>query len=176
MNLPQLNPRERLALIVGAVVVLVTLIYLGIVAPYRQAMGRLDARIATRQKQLGQIQEVRQDYLQLQQQVAAAESRLDRGREFSLFTFVETTAAREAGRENLIYMRPQPPSTQEGFREESVEVKLEKIRLDQLVRFLYAFEAVDAALEIKNLRIRTRFDNRSLLDAVLTISMYGRAA
>lgn len=176
MNLPQINPRERLVLIVGAVFVLATLIYLGIVSPYQKAMRRLDARIVSQQKQVRQIQDLRQEYLELQQQLAEAETRLDKGQGFSLFTFVETTAAREAGREKLVYMRPQTGSTQEGFREESVEIKLEKVRLDQLVRFLYDFESADAALQIKNLRIRARFDDKSLLDAVLTVSMYGRAA
>ncbi len=176
MNLPQINPRERLILIVGGLFVLATVFYLGVVSPYENSLARLDARIASRQKQVQEIQDLRQDYLLLQRQLNEAENRLDKGRNFSLFSFVEATAAREAGKENLVYMRPQTGSAQEGVREESVEIKLEKLRLDQLVRFLYSFESADAAVQVKNLRVRTRFDDRSLLDAVMTVSMYGRAA
>ncbi|MFA5515564.1 MAG: type II secretion system protein GspM [Desulfuromonadales bacterium] len=176
MNLPQLNPRERLAIIVGGLFVLAAILYLGVISPYQSTLSRLDARIASRQKQVREIQALRQDYLLLQRQLNEAENRLDKATGFSLFSFVEASATREAGRENLVYMRPQTGSSQEGFREESVEIKLEKLRLDQLVRFLYSFESAEAALQVKNLRIRTRFDDRSLLDAVMTVSMYGRAA
>jgi general secretion pathway protein M len=73
-------------------------------------------------------------------------------------------------------MRPQPSSVQDTVRENSVEIKLEKIRLDQLIRLLYAIDSTDACLQVKNLRVKTRFDDRTLLDAVLTISSYGRNA
>ena len=81
-----------------------------------------------------------------------------------------------ASKENLVYMRPQPASTQDGYREDSVEIKLEKIRLDQLVRLLYDIQNADAFLQVKNMRVKTRFDNRTLLDVVLTVSAYGRSS
>lgn len=175
MTLPQINPRERLALIVGGLVVLVTLVVLGVILPYRAALDRLDTRIASRQQQAQEILELRQEYLLLQRQLAEAETRAAKSRDFSLFSFIETAAGQVAGKENLVYMRPQAGASQDGIREEAVEVKLEKVKLDQLVRFLYAVESTDAPLQVKSLRVRTRFDDRSQLDAVMTISMYGRS-
>jgi general secretion pathway protein M len=68
---------------------------------------------------------------------------------------------------------PQPPP-QENLREESVEVRLEKIRLDQVVRLLYAVDTADALLQVKNLRLKTRFDDRTLFDATMTVAAFGR--
>lgn len=175
MNLPELTPRERIVLIAGAAVLLVLLLVFGVLLPYRAALARLDARIAARETQLQEMRGLRQEYLLLQQQVTAAESRLEKTQGFSLFSFVEAAAARVAGKENLVYMRPQTAPGQAGFREETVELKLERLRLDQLIRFLYAVESADAYLQVKNLRVRTRFDNKSQLDAVMTISLYGRS-
>jgi general secretion pathway protein M len=112
----------------------------------------------------------------LQRQLAEAEKKLAKGENFSLFSFVEAITAQAATKENLVYMRPQPVSVQEDFKEESVEIKLERIRLDQLVRLLYEIDAANAYLQVKNLRIKTRFDDQSQLNAVLTISSYGRSA
>ncbi|MBE0596322.1 MAG: type II secretion system protein M [Desulfuromonadales bacterium] len=176
MTLPQINPRERLALIVGALVVLMTVLVMGVILPYRAAMANLDTRIASRQQQAQEIQSLRQEYLLLQRQLAEAEARAAKSRDFSLFSFIENTAGQVAGRENLVYMRPQVGATQDGIREEAVEVKLEKVQLDQLIRFLHALESTDAYLQVKNLRVRTRFDNRAQIDAVMTISMFGRSA
>ena len=51
MTLPQLSSRDRLALIVGGAVVLVTILVLGVVLPYRNALETLDSKIASRERQ-----------------------------------------------------------------------------------------------------------------------------
>ena len=83
-------------------------------------------------------------------------------------------AGRCTGRENLASMRPQPPAAVGEFREESVEVRLERVRLGQLVQLLFALDSAEAYLKVKELRIKSRFDDRSLLDAVLTVASYRR--
>ncbi|BCA80385.1 type II secretion system protein GspM [Desulfuromonas sp. AOP6] len=170
-----LTPRERLILAGGGLFVLLTLTYLLIWSPYRDALERFDSQIASRQRQMVEIQQLRQEFLHLNQRIAQAETQLARSRSFSLFSFVEETGARIASRENLVSMRPQPTSEQNGFREEAVEIKVEKIRLDQLVQLLYEIEAADAFLRVKNLRVKTRFDNRSQLDATLVIASLGKS-
>jgi general secretion pathway protein M len=169
-----LSQRERWILLLGGVVVLITLFYLGVIAPYRSSLEMLEGRISARQRQVKEVQAMRQEFLLLQQRLQESEARLNKSQGFSLFSFVEGVAAQAASKENLVYMRPQPQSIQGEVREESVEIKLEKIQLDQMVRLLHAIESADAYLQVKNLRIRTRFDNRALLDVTLTVSSYGR--
>ncbi len=172
----RLSRRDRLALAVGLTVAFAALLVFGIYLPYRGALAGLDDRIAARQRQLEEVRELRASYLQLQQQLGQAERRLAQGEQVSLFTFVEGLAGRYATKENLVYMRPQAPSTQGEFREESVEIKLEKIRLSQLVQLLFAIDSAPAALKAKNLRVTTRFDDRTLLDAVLTVASFRRGS
>jgi len=151
----------------------VLLVIFAVVLPYRDALQNLDARIGARQSQLADLQQMQGEFRQLQQRIGAVERRAARGKDFSLFSFLEETTLSIASRENLSYLRPQP-TTQEGeLREESLEVKLEKIRLDQLVELLHATESADALLRIKSLRTRARFDDPTLLDATLLISAYG---
>ncbi|MGE4580607.1 MAG: type II secretion system protein GspM [Desulfuromonadales bacterium] len=170
-----LTLRERLILTAGGLFVLLALAYLLVWSPYRNAMERFDSQITSRQRQMGEIQQLRQEFLRLNQRIAQAEAQLARARSFSLFSFVEEAGARIASRENLVSMRPQPASEQNGFREEAVEIKLEKIRLDQLVQLLYEIETTEAFLRVKNLRVKTRFDNRSQLDATLVIASLGKS-
>jgi general secretion pathway protein M len=172
----QLSRRERIVLAAGGIVVIAAILFLGVVAPYQNALALLDTKIEARQRQVKDVQHLRHEYLLLQRQLAEAEKKLAKGENFSLFSFVEAITAQAATKENLVYMRPQPVSVQEDFKEESVEIKLERIRLDQLVRLLYEIDAANAYLQVKNLRIKTRFDDQSQLNAVLTISSYGRSA
>jgi general secretion pathway protein M len=171
-----LSPRDRNALLIGLGAVLIALFYLGIVSPYQSAIARLDSQIASRQRQLQEVQVLRQRYLSLQGELTQAERRGVSNRNFSLFSFVENLTGQIASRENLVYMRPQPVAVKDEYKEESVEIKLEKIALDQLVRILYQIDTADAFLQVKNLRLKIRFDNKAQLDAVLTISAYARNA
>jgi general secretion pathway protein M len=175
-DLSQLSRRDRTALIVGGIVVLITIVVFGLVLPYQGAMSRLDSRIETRQKQVREVDALQQEYRVLQQQLAEAQNRLAKSRGFSLFSFIESQTTQVATKENLVYMRPQQTAARDGRQEESVEIKLEKLSLDQLVRFLFSVESADAYLQVKNLRVRTRFDDPSLLDATMTISSFGGSA
>lgn len=173
----QLSTRERWYLAAGALTVLVVAVWLGVVDPYREAMALLETKIDSRSGQLREVQALREEYRQLQRQMAEAESRLSRQEAgFSVFSYVENLTAAAGVKENLLSLRPQAASVQGEWREEAIEVKLEKIRLDQLVRFLHALETAEIYLPVKHLRAKPRFDKRSLLDATLIISHFERSA
>lgn len=172
--LANLSNRDRMTLTVGGSIALVLLLVFGVIAPYRDSLTRLDGRIDSRRQQLAEVEQLKLEYQRMQRQAAEVEAQLARSSGFSLFSFVESAAGQIAGKENLTYMRPQPGATQDGVREESVEIRVEKVRLEQVVRLLHAVESADALVRVKSLRLKNRFDDKSKLDAVLTISAFGR--
>lgn len=171
-----LSQRDRVALIVGGVFVFGTLLYIGLIAPYQEAIARLDQQITGRQRQLREVQSLQQEYRQLQRQVSAQEGRMARRPDFSLFAFVEEISLREGAKEKLVYVRPKEGVSQEGWQQEGVEIRLEKIALNQLVQLLYQVVSADYPVQIKNLRIRTRFDDRSLLDASIELASFRKSS
>lgn len=171
----QLSQRERLILLAGGFFLLVVLGWFAVISPYRQAMATLDGKIAARQNQLEDLRGLQQQYLQLKQSLEQAERRMDQATTFSIFAFMENLAARHVDRANLVSMRPQPAAEREGFREESVEIKLDRVGLGQLVGLLQDMETAESPLQVKSLRIKTRFDDKRRLDSVLTVAAYGRS-
>jgi len=170
-----LNRREQLFLLGGGIILVVLLVYVGVVAPYRNSIQRLETRITARERQLQEVRALQQEFNQLKQQTAEVEQRAGQEGRFSLIAFLEEKALAIATRDNLVYLRPQPKVQLEGLNEESLEIKLEKIRLDQLVELLYATETADTLLKVKSLRSKARFDDPTLLDVVLVIAAYGKA-
>ncbi len=170
----ELTRREQWALAIGGAAILITLVALGIVGPYRSAVDRLDRRIQASQRQMNEIEGLLQQYRQLKAQAGKIEQQAARAGDISLISFVEATAARIEARDRLVYLRPQPLKEGNELLRESVEVKLERIRLDQLVRLLHAVETSKGLLQTAQMRIKTRFDDPSQLDAVLTLNSYGR--
>jgi general secretion pathway protein M len=173
----RLSDREKLFVFSGAAILLFLVLWLGVIGPYRKGMELAEIHIVSRQRQLDEVRLLQQEYVSLQRELAATEKKIiGTAQGFSLFSYVEDAAQRLGVRDNLVSMRPQTPQLHGDFREESVEIRLEKIGLDQLVRFLYSIESADAALQIKTMRIKPRFDDRRQLDTVLVVSSLQRIA
>lgn len=171
----QMSRRERVMVLAGGLVVLLTILYFGIIEPYQNAMDRLGVKVRSRQNQLAEVMKLRSEFLDLQQVQNDLERRIDANPGFSIFSFIESVATQNEVKDNLVSVRPQPPATLDRIKEESVEIRLEKIDLNHLVRFLYSVENAKAVLQIKSLRIKIRFDDKTQLDATMLIAAYGRS-
>jgi general secretion pathway protein M len=172
----QLKQRERIFVIVGGLVLILAILYFAIVAPYRSALRTLDRQIAQRSEQLQEVKVLQGRYLEIKNQMAQVTRLLENRQEFSALTFIEDLVEQTAGRENLISMRPQSPETRSEFIVDSVEIKLEKLTLRQLLELLLGFERAATPMQVKSLFLKQRFDDRSLLDSTMTITALRRAA
>ncbi|HMB17069.1 MAG TPA: hypothetical protein VKN62_12235, partial [Pelovirga sp.] len=92
-----------------------------------------------------------------------------------LFSQVENLTKQMGVRDQLLSMRPQPDSVQDGFRQQTVEIRLERVTLSQLVGFLHAAEHRSHGIQVRSLRVRPRFDSRSQLDVNLVLMSLERA-
>ncbi|HKL25653.1 MAG TPA: type II secretion system protein GspM [Desulfuromonadales bacterium] len=172
----QLNQREQIFVGCGAVAVGLVLLYLLLLSPYQNAMNRLDDRIASRRQQLQEVHSLRQQYLKLQQEASQIENRLSNRRDFSALTFIENLVAKTAGRENLLSMRPQAPVTRDQFIQEAIEIKLEQLTYRQVLELLWGVEKADFPMQVSDLYLKQRFDDRSLLDATMTVTALRRSS
>ncbi len=170
----QLNKRERIFVFIGGGALLLALIYFAIVAPYRSALKRFDQQIAARIGQLQEVKALQTSYLELQQQMAQVEKLLENKQTFSSLTFIEGLVEQTAGRENLQSMRPQSPEVRNEFTIDTVEIKLEKLTLKQVLELLTGIEDATSPMQVKTLYIKQRFDDRSLLDATMTVTALRR--
>lgn len=169
-------PRERLALAVAGGVVILTILIAGIILPYRAATLRLDQRMASRQGQLVEARTLVQRIKSMQGEVAATERKLSAASSVPLVATLEGLVGEIAGKEKLLGIRPQPVTAPAGFRQEKVEMQLEKVRLEQLVQLLHAIDSAKSALQSDSLKMRPRFEDPALLDVTLVVSSFVRAS
>ena len=165
-----LNPRERCVLAVGAVVLGLVLIIFGVAIPYGTAIDRLDKTIRSRQGQLAEVRLLQADYRVLKKQAGQLQRELGQREATPPLTFLEETASRIAGRENLVLMRPLPVVTQGQLRIETIEFKLEKLGLEQALRILQEVEQSRPPMRVDRLHLKQRFDNAAQLDMNATVS------
>lgn len=169
-----LSPRERQFLFGGGAVVLLLLLVFGLIVPLTEMLTGMDRRLAERHDQVDEARLLQAEIAKVKVQLAQLERKTDQGQNVSLFSMIENSSSQLGFRDNLVSMRPQSPTRREGFRVEAVDLRLEKIRFDQLVLLLKVFDKADMLLNVRQLKIKKRFNDPSLVDVNLQVEAVQR--
>ena len=163
----RLNPRERVIVGSGLIVGVGLILWFALVTPYMNAIERLDRRIAAHRHNLVRVEKMSKKINELRLQIANIDSRQKGGR--PLFSLVENLTEQTGVRDQLLLMRPQPVTTQGKYRQQLVEIRLEKLSLAQLVKLLHAIEYRSGGVQVKSMRVKPRFEDHSLLDVHMVL-------
>lgn len=139
-------------------------------AGYQKSLLGLERQTRGATAALTEFEKALGDYRQLESQLKSQQLAGGDQTGASLISTVEMATQQIGARSQLIYVRPQPDKVRDGLVEEGVEIKLEKLKLSQLVELLYQFEKTQSQMRVAQLRSRTRFENPDLLDAVMILS------
>ncbi len=167
MNLNRFSQREKAIVIGGLVVLLLLFAWFALLTPYLNASKKLERKIVAHQRNLTKVETLAGQISQLRKQLADVDSRKKGKR--PLFSLVENLTEQTGVREQLFSMRPQPASTQGKFRQQLVEIQLKKVTLSQLVKLLHAIEYRSGGVQVKSMRVRPRFEDRSILDVNMVL-------
>ena len=177
MNYFIMLQRREQVLVIGAGVLIVLLaLFTFVIDPIRVRAANLDRRLATAGRQLAELQNIRTDYQRQKQVIDRLDMRLRRQqRNFAIFSYLEQVAGRTGVQDRIQSMNTvaSPPNTE--YNEESVEVRMEGVTLQQLVAYLHRVENSPQILRIKRLQVGPTRENRQLLSVRLRISAFSFA-
>ncbi len=168
----RLSSRERALVGVFGGAILVTVLYLFIWEPLDAGRTVLARRIQSKQRDLVEMQQMRDSYLDLLRQFELRQQIIDKADpKFSLFPHIEATVGEVVGREKITSMNPQNKDMGGAYREESVEIKLNGISLEQLVTLMYKIEKGAQPLRLTRLQVKKRPREPQTADVTATVSM-----
>ena len=170
LGLDSLSARERLILLAGLVFVGAVLAYQLVVSPYLVAHDRLQKSLARKQQELVEIATLSREYAELRREEGGMKAVLaKREAGFTLFAFLDQQAEIAGVKAQIKYMKPSVADADEGFRESSVEMRLEGVALERLTEFLRLTEADDKVVSVRRLSIQASSREEGGLDVVLQI-------
>ncbi|HEY7129218.1 MAG TPA: type II secretion system protein GspM [Nitrospira sp.] len=171
-----LAARERMILALGAAVVIASLLFLLIVDPLLARIDKVERQTARKSKERVELAALAADYTAKQARVARLQQRLPNGDgQFSLLAFMEEAAASVQIRDRIVGMQPQQGTTQHGYQETAVDLRLDGVQLPQLLALLVALEQAPYDVQVHHLQIKPKYDNPINLDATLRIVSYAKA-
>lgn len=171
----RLSPRERLFVAIGLATLVGVLLIFAVALPYRAALERLTGTLDSRQQQMREVRQMQAEILALRQDLSRLENRLSREDGFAPLAFAEGLVAQVADRGKLAYMRPKPPVREGPLQLEPLELKVERLSLEQVLRLLGEIERAQAPLRVAELQLKRRFDDATQLDLALTLVAVRRA-
>lgn len=173
IGIDRLEKREKYILLFGVFFVLGFIVLQAMVLPYIDARQTMTRSLSRNERELVDIQLLRQEYLELKSRQGDIEKRLtERTPGFSLFSFLEEQAAATKVKNSVTYMKPSANEIDEGFNESIVEMKMERVTLDQLVAFLVKIESEEKIVSIQRISIQENGQEEGLLDTVLNIKTF----
>jgi hypothetical protein len=169
----RLSSRERLLVGLAGGALLVIALYTLLWEPLEEGRLALARRITVKNAELQEMQHMREVYLDLLNQFELRQKIIERADpKFSLFPHIEATVGQVVGREKITSMNPQNKELGGGaYREESVEIKLTGITLEQLTDLMYKIEKSPQPLRFTRMQVKKRVREPSTFDLTATVSM-----
>jgi general secretion pathway protein M len=167
-----LQRRERLFVIGAGALLVVFLLFKLTIDPMLKRSADLDRQIVTARRQLDEVRTMQQAYQRQKKVVDNINSQLKNQPNFAIFSRLEELAGQTGIRSKIVHMKPTVSTPNEVYNEESVEVKVEGVTLEQLVQYLHQVENSPQLLKIKRLEMKPRFDNRQILTATFRVSAF----
>ncbi len=162
------QPNRTVILYGIAAVVLVFAFFEWVIDPIHVYQEELNARIQHATQQIQEIQRLGQAY-SASKALQSPPSNQKHTAQFTLFSFLEQTADKTNVRKYISSMRQSSRSLSEEGNEESVEIRLEKMPLRQLVSFLYQVENTPQGVFVKTLTLRP--NSTEGMNGELTVSV-----
>ncbi|MDY6843811.1 MAG: hypothetical protein SVW57_06960 [Thermodesulfobacteriota bacterium] len=169
----ELKGREKFAVVFGGGVVLVVLLVFLVIVPVIESMETMDKVITRKRREYKELFTLSEEYknLKISQDISRKKMGVEQ-KEFAIFSFLETLAQNVAIKSTIKSMKPSTTSIDEKYEESSVEMKLRKVPIDQLTKYLYRIENSPHPLHIKRIKIDPLFTNPEYLDVVFKVVTY----
>jgi general secretion pathway protein M len=170
--LQNLGTRERVFIMGAGVAILLALLFTMVIDPMLAYSARLDKQMVVAQRELREVYTLQQEYQRQKTVVDRINAQLKRQKSFSVFSRLEELAKQTDTRNKILYMKPTVSTPSDAYEEESVEIKMEDVTLEQLIKYLFQIENSPQFMKIKRLYIKPRMDNRQLLSVIFRVSTF----
>jgi len=168
----RLTQREKLAVGLGSSCLAVMAFWLGVWGPIQAHLTLQKRRVAAKQDEFDEVRDLAARFERLSTRIEGIEAHLRRSRDFSILSYLESLAKRLQVQDRIVQMKPRPGESTRYYKENAVEIRMEKVRLPDLTRYLFQVENSPELLRVKQLQIRPRFDDPDLLDVRFQVSAY----
>lgn len=169
--LARLSPREQKLVAGFGGLLAATLVWSALISPFLGGRDTMRREIATLRSELGDLDGLARQVKQLQAERPAGGPAGQAAADFSLLAFIEKAAGATLRPESIASMTPSRRAMDGGRQENSVELKLNAVTLNEIVALLGAVEREASPVRVKQFAAKKRYDDSSRFDVTLVTSV-----
>lgn len=167
-----LNDRERKIVIFGGGGLLAFLLLWFVIPALFSGDDQTAAGTDGSKSDLEAIMMLYKDFANVQAEYKKIEGRINSRKDFKLLTELESLGEKAEISTNIESMEDKPKPKNDYFKEQAVDIRLQKVTLKQLIAFLYSIEYSTNVLRVKKLHVEVRYDNPDLLNAQIEVATF----
>lgn len=164
------SERDRKALILGAVGISILVVYI-IFQSFSSGGARLAKKAEAIEADLKKIESLRSEYIESKRRINEVTSNI-KSEDDALISVVEKVLIDAQIERGSFSINSRTDASGDLYDEKSVDVDIKKLPLNKAVDVLYKIQRNPSFLKVSKLRIRTRFDNPSLMDSSFRVSTF----
>lgn len=169
--LERLSPREQVMVLFLIVAILGSVLGFGGYFINRDLQAR-KLRIAAKSLQLAEIAELRGDYQRRLTEQNRLSAEVKSNQSLRILSYLEELAKKSNVELGNASERGGSATGSDQVKEEAAEVLVQNVSLDRLHEFLRQIEQGNPLVKIRQLKIKTRFDAKEMLDASITVATF----
>ena len=170
INMKRLSKRERYA-VYGALLALTGFILIQfVILPALEEKARMKRMVQFKTEVLRDMKRLKAEYEALMENAAQQKRRYTgRPKGFTLFAFLDKLARQTGIKDRIAYMKPSSSVQKNGPKISVVEMKLQAITLEQLIKYLYGMETSDKMVTLKRASFLKKGKDQPAIDAILQV-------
>jgi general secretion pathway protein M len=165
----RLAPRERLFVAAGAAAFAAVVLFVVVHGLYSAKQSLRDG-IAAKRRQLEQIQTLRAQYLELKRQTDELTAKSGERSPSWLYATLEGLITKTVSRDRIHSMDPSSKTIGDRFAEDSINVELLGVTLQQTLALLHGIEQSATPIHVSRLQMKKRVSDPYQFDVVFTVS------
>lgn len=166
-----LTTREKYIAITGAAIITLLVAYQLFVNPAINRIDTLERVIAEKNQKLIDIASKSQKYNALVTDIKNIRLEISETPDSeNLLPAIEKIQNKCGLKQNIFSMKPSTAKINDTYNESSVEIIMQQITLDQLLKFLNEVESAKSTISIRTLQIKHTPQNPALLDTTIKIT------
>jgi general secretion pathway protein M len=169
----KLAKREKYIVLISACLISLFLIINFLALPFFKEKDRLRKGISAKEEEMKEIASfgsVYKGYQKSADEISRAMAK--RGKGFTLMSFLDKAAGDTEVKDFQKNVNPSAPKGNGPFKESVVEIKLEGINTEQMVKYLYKVEDPDELIFIKRISITDNKKQEGYLDLTIQVMTY----
>lgn len=166
-----LNRRERIFITGAALFIVLFSLFHLVIAPVFEKKNQLATELAAKRRTAEEMRDLQEEYRMLVERMEISRQQYSqRPDNFSLFSFLERLADNSGIKNKIAYMRPDSTRDEvSGITLSQVEMRLEGVRMEELVPYLFRVEDAENRIHVNRLSITKSGEGTSPVNVVMRV-------